>query len=531
MTERKEASKLTQSEAKTEQADHGSVLAVIDIGSNAIRMTIAQMSPDGTIEVLDRLSQATRLGHDTFRIGRLTGRSMRGAVAILRDYRKVVDTYRADHVRVVATSAVREASNSDTFVERAFMATGFDVSVITAPEESRLTVAAVREVASKAIMTHSKVLVAEVGGGSTVVNVLKSGRIIASQGLPIGAVRLQEVLATSHESADQAAKLIDHQVRSAVFSFKNLVPLKGIETFIAVGGDIRWAAHTLGKKAQQQNLWSVSREALKKLTQELQHSAADELARTHRLELTQAETLVPALLVYQILLGATGARRILVPDVSMRDGLLQDLALGIAGGHEESFRDEVLQSALAVAEKYGADLVHANKVRELAVKLFELLEPVHRLDAHHRLLLEVATMLHEVGLFISSRAHHKHSHYLITHSDILGLTPDAQSIVAAVARYHRRSRPKQSHPEYVGQSRDRRIVINKLAAILRVADSLDISRTQQVQDFTHSMAGGNLTISVAGHADLTLERRSLALKSDMFEDIYGLRVSLEAAEP
>jgi len=531
MTERKGSNTLKQSDAGAQEAGQSSVLAVIDIGSNAIRMTIAQLSQDGTIEVLDRLSQAARLGHDTFRVGRLTGRSMRGAVAILRDYRKVIDSYRADHIRVVATSAVREASNSDTFVERAFMATGLDVSIITAPEESRLTVSAVREVASEAITTRKKVLVAEVGGGSTVVNVLKSGRIVASQGLPIGAVRLQEVLATSGESADQAARLIDHQVRSAVFSFKNLVPLKGIETFIAVGGDMRWAAQTVGKQAPQPNLWSVTREALKKLTQKLQHSAADELARTHRLELTQAETLVPSLLVYQILLGATGARRILVPDVSMRDGLLQDLALRLAGGHEESFRAEVLQSAMSVAEKYGADPVHANKVRELAVKLFDLLQPVHRLDANHRLLLEVATALHEVGLFISSRAHHKHSHYLITHSDILGLRPDAQSIVAAVARYHRRSRPKQSHPEYVGQSRDKRIVINKLAAILRVADSLDISRTQQIQDFAHSLGSRSLTILVAGHLDLTLERRSLALKSDMFEDIYGLRVSLEAAEP
>ncbi|UCF17672.1 MAG: HD domain-containing protein, partial [Phycisphaerales bacterium] len=149
----------------------------------------------------------------------------------------------------------------------------------------------------------------------------------------------------------------------------------------------------------------------------------------------------------------------------------------------------------------------------------------------HRLLLEVATILHEVGLFVSSRAHHKHSHYLITHSDILGLTPDTQSIVAAVARYHRRSRPKPSHLEYTSLSRDERIVINKLAALLRVADALDISRTQQVQDFAYRLEDGGLMISVAGHVDSTLEQRSLAAKGDMFEDIYGLRITLEAAEP
>ena len=503
------------------------VLAVIDIGSNAIRMVIAQLGPDGAIEILDRLRQAVRLGHDTFQLGRLTAQSMRSAVTILRDYRSVVDSYQVDHIRVVATSAVREASNSDTFIERVFMATEFDVSIIGVPEESRLMVLAVRNIAEDQISKRKKVLVAEVGGGSTIVNVLKSGRIVASQGLPIGSVRLQEVLATSAEPADQAARLIEHQVRSAVYAFRNLVPLKGIETFFAVGGDIRWATQVIGKQATQPDLWSISREDLGKLTHSLQHHAADELARMHRLELTQAETLVPALLIHQILLGATAARRIMVPDVSMRDGLLHDMARGLSGGQEESLRREVLQSAKAIADKYGTDQIHADKVRELATSLFDLLQPAHRLDAYHRVLLEAAAILHEVGLYISSRAHHKHSYYLIAHSDILGLTSDAQAIVAAVARYHRRSRPKPSHPEYAGLARDKRIVINKLAALLRVADAFDISRTQQVADFTCKLGNGCLTVSVAGPVDLTLERRSLTSKSDMFEDIYGLRVSIE----
>ncbi|UCF15871.1 MAG: hypothetical protein JSW59_00125, partial [Phycisphaerales bacterium] len=150
------------------------------------------------------------------------------------------------------------------------------------------------------------------------------------------------MLATSTESADQAAKLIDHQVRSAIFAFKNIVPLKGIEVFFAVGGDIRWAAQIIGKRASKPNIWSVTREGLENLTQNLQHHTADELARIHRIELTQAETLVPALLIYQVFLSATGARWILVPEVSMRDGLLQDMARRLAGGHEESFRSEVL---------------------------------------------------------------------------------------------------------------------------------------------------------------------------------------------
>jgi len=505
------------------------ILAVIDIGANSIRMMIAQVLPDGRIEVLERLRRAVRLGQDTFRTGRLRAETMRSAVSILRDYRYILNTYGAGRIRAVATTALREAANGDTFVDRILMATGLEVSVISVAEEGRLTVSAVRQVAGERLLKRGDALVVEVGGGSTIMNLLHDGEITASQSLPTGSVRMQEVLATSSETADHASTLIKQQIASSISAFTGVLPLKRIQTFVAVGGDARWAAAQVGKPMDGSELRVVSRDELDELLSRCRRQTADELARTYHLPFTDAETLTPALLVYQVLLKTTRAKTMVVTDVSMRDGLLLDLVSSAVGTRDDSMHREVIQSALAIAQKYHSDMPHAEHTRMLALRLFDELAGDHRLGERHRLLLEVAALLHEVGTFVSSRAHHKHSCYLIANSDILGLTQDELVMVANVARYHRRSRPKPSHMEYISMSRERRIVVNKLAALLRVADALDVSRTQQIKDFECRVANDGLVLVVKGGGDLTLERRSLAERSDMIQDIYGLDLRLEEA--
>lgn len=502
-------------------------MAVIDIGSNSIRMVIGQALPDGSLSIIERLRRAVRLGQDVFRGGRLRAETMRSAVGILRDYRHILNTYGVNRIRAVATSAIREAVNGDTFVDRVLMASGLEVSVISVTEEGRLTVSAVREAVGAKMLGRGKALVVEVGGGSTVLSLLSGGKVTASQSLPTGSVRMQEVLETTTERADQAARLIQNQITSAVSAFRSLLPLKTVETFFAVGGDARWAASLVGKPLKSDHLEGISAKALAKLLDRCRVQTADELARAYKIPYTDAETITPALLVYQVLLKTTRAKRMIVADVSMRDGLLLDLARDAAGKKDDSVFREIIQSAQVIAQKYQVDMGHAEQTRSLAVQLFDQLAGEHRLGERHRLLLEVAAILHEVGTFVASRAHHKHSFYLIVNSEIVGLTQDELAVVANVARYHRRSRPKPSHLDYIALPRERRMIVNKLAALLRVAEALDSSRTQQIQTLQSRIDGNGLIISVQAGGDFTLERRALAETSDMMLDIYGLEVRLE----
>jgi exopolyphosphatase/guanosine-5'-triphosphate,3'-diphosphate pyrophosphatase len=512
---------------KNQDASAVKTLAAIDMGSNSIRMVIAQALPDGRIEVLERLQRAVHLGQDTFKIGRIKAPTIRAAVLILRDFQNVLKTYNVSSLKVVATSAVREAANGDTFLDQILMATGLEVTVINSSEESRLTVAAVRHAVGKSHLAKRNSLVVEVGGGSTVISLLRKGQITASRNLAMGSIRLQEVLSTTTESADRTAEMIRHQVAGIMTSMQGLLPLKQVKTVYAVGGDLRWAADRIGRPTNIENLRRVSARDLDKLIDASRRQSIDKLAKKYGLSFTDTETLIPALLIFQVLLHSTGANDILVCNVSMRDGLLFDLAQVAIGAREESTYDDVIRSALSVAKKYRVDLKHALHTRELSVRLFDELLGEHSLDKKYRLVLEVAALLHEIGTFVSSRSHHKHSYYLIVSSEIPGLTQEHLQLVAHVARYHRRSRPKSTHIEYMALPRESRMVVNKLAAILRVADALDASRIQHVKDLKFKLGDDGLVIVVSTTADLSLEERTLAMKGDLFEDIYGLQIRLE----
>jgi exopolyphosphatase/guanosine-5'-triphosphate,3'-diphosphate pyrophosphatase len=268
---------------------------------------------------------------------------------------------------------------------------------------------------------------------------------------------------------------------------------------------------------------------LDRLIRRCQRASAEELAKHYGLPFTEAETIMPALLVYQYLLGKVGLPQMIVSRVSMRDGLLMELARNVTGEEDQTLVDGVIHSATAIAEKYKVDARHARTVEELAVRLFDELQTDHGLGARHRLLLRVAALLHEVGGFVGAGAHHKHSYYVISHSEIFGLNREEIEIVALVARYHRRSSPKPTHLEYMSLPRESRLGVNKLAAILRVADALARGRNRKIENPRFRREGDELIVYVSGVVDLILEQRALAVKGDMFEEIYGMRIRLEEA--
>lgn len=516
-------------EPKDSRADRTTVAAV-DIGSNSIRMAVAEATPDGAYEVLERTRRAVHLGQDTFTAGRLSTPTMNAAISILGDFRRVMETYRVRRVRAVATSAVREATNADAFLDRVSMSCGLDVEVISTSEESRLKVLAVREaLASAPEIEFHDALVVEIGGGSALLTILHEGQIVRSESYRLGSIRLQEALSIRDEVPQKAADLIRHQMAGILSGITSSLPLKRLRTFVAVGGDARFAAQQIGKPIGTGGLHVLRPKRFDRLVGKCEQLATEQLTRKYGLSHADAETLVPALVVYQALIHQTAAKEILVSQTSMRDGLLLDLARSAAGLEDEGLTDGVIQSAKAIGQKYRYDAAHAAHVAELAVHLFDELRPEHGLSRRDRLLLLAAGLLHEVGTYVSGRAHHKHSYYLIANAEVFGLNGEEQEVVALVARYHRRGVPKAAHVEYVSLPRERRMLVSKLAAILRVADALDRGHAQQARDLHVERRNDELVIYIHGASDLTLERRAMASKADLFEDIYGMRVRLEEA--
>lgn len=503
-------------------------VAVIDIGTNAIRMVIAQVFPTGQFEVLERLQRPIRLGKDTFSRGRIGAQSMRSAVAILRDYQKVMDSYGVEQVRAVATSSLRDAANADNVLDRIFMACRLNVEIIGIAEEGRLTVAAVREVVEDlSEVNEGKTLVVDVGGGSTILTMLQEGEIVNSVGLRFGSVRILEMLSLQTEPPERVAEVLQQQIRIQIANVERSLPLEECDTFVAVGGDVRFAARVVGHPTRSEKLFVVEKEQFRGLVRQCSRHTPNQLARKYNLPFVDAETLLPALMTYWELLCRTSAERVIVSQVSMRDGLLLELAQETTGQKDHVLLEGIIRAAEAIAKRYRADLDHAYLASGIAARLFDSLVTDHGLGPRQRLLLQVASLLHEIGGFVNTSAHHKHSYYIISNTEIFGLNRLETQIVAHVARYHRRSPPKPSHLDYMALSREQRVIVNKLASILRVADALARGQVRQPEQVEFHHEADELIITVRGVDNLVLQKRAIAAKCDMFEDVYGMKVRLQ----
>jgi exopolyphosphatase/guanosine-5'-triphosphate,3'-diphosphate pyrophosphatase len=507
-------------------------LAVIELGTSAIRMAVGESDGSSRVRVLEQLVRGLSLGKDTFTQGEIQRKTLQETIRILKSYRRKLKEYQCTdpkHIRIVATSAVREASNRIEVLDRIYTATGLSVEMIDDAEIARVTYLGVRPLLQNdATLAEGLTVVAEVGGGNTEVLVLKGKDIIHSQPYRLGSLRLQQMLLHSQTTRGRMGSIMTGQIDRTLEPLLDVVPKGRKAELVALGGDMRFAARVLGVELHEAGLNRITVDDLDKLTSKLLLMTVDRIMRKHHLELSQAETLVPALLSNLRLAKLLGCSQILITGLNLRDALLQGMLR--SNDWSADFCDQIVNSATELARRFQVDLQHARHVADLARTLFRSLQSEHRMDARCETLLYVAAILHEIGLFVGVSGYHKHSHYLILHSELFGLNEQDQQLVAMIARYHRRAAPKPTHELFARLNRDNRVVVSRLAGILRVAVALDHTGSQRVRDIDCTIERHRLVISVRNSAgDLSLERLELRQKALLLEDTFGLSVLLREA--
>ncbi len=503
--------------------------AVIDIGSTSIRMVVAQVRADGSFQSLDTLNQSVAIGADAFTKGRIGRNTTEECVKVLRSFSRVLAEYGIDlrsGVRAVATSAVREARNRDEFLDRIYMATDINVEVIDGAEVNRLTFLGIRPVlkANPSLRTGS-LLVAEVGGGSTEFLGLENGRVAFAHTYRLGAYRLRETMDAQQGSIARRRELLEMEIDSGIRPCRDAAGRETHNhTLLLMGGEARMAARLLLPEESGRGLPVLKISELAKLAACVLEADVEQVAGKYHIPFEEAQTLGTALLTYVRLAELLGLKEIRVCNSTLRDGLLAEAASGNAW--TDDFVDQILNSVQAVGRRYKLDESHAKCVTNNAVSLFRALEKEHQLDYRYEVVLTVAALLHDVGVFVGTSSHHKHTQYIIENSDIFGMGKEDIKLAALVARYHRRALPRSSHPEYSGLSRGRRMAVNKLAAILRAVDALDRSHTQSVHVATVEVSDDLVVLVADANADLAAEKRALADKGKMFEQVYGRAIAL-----
>ncbi|HEY0983453.1 Ppx/GppA phosphatase family protein [Schlesneria sp.] len=507
--------------------------AVIDVGTTSIRMAIAEIDDEGGVRHLSALSQAVSLGKDTFTRGFLEKGTIEECVRVLKSYRRVLAEYgivATDKVRVVATSAVREASNKLAFLDRVYTATGFQVVPIDEAEVNRITYLGIQPLLRlDPELANAKTVVTEVGGGSTELLEVKNADVLFAHTYRLGSLRIRQTLEAYHASQGTTRRLMATQIQRILDQILQQVSAESTQEMVALGGDMRFAARQLVPDWVPDKLTRIPVDALAELTNSVLLLNEDKLVHKYHITFPEAGTLGPALLAYTMMAQAFGLKQVIVASINLRDGLLNEMAT--RGGWNEDFSNQVIRSALDLGRKFEFDELHARQVAKLCGILFQGLRDEHQLDPRYELLLRVAALLHEVGLYVNTGSYHKHSMYLIQHSELFGLSRSDVQLVALTARYHRRASPKPTHTVFTTLNRDQRIAVVKMAAMLRIADALEASHNQRLHELKFSREGGRLIIAIPQIEDLSLEQLALKQSGSLFESTFGMPVQLRKMRP
>lgn len=501
------------------------MLAAIDIGTNSIRCTIGESYYDGRIEILEQLERGVRFGKETFQRGGLSAQSMRAGIGIMKRYQKLFRQYDIQHIRVVATASIREAGNADIFIDRIKIATGLDVEIIEPAEEIHFSVTAVQEeLGDEYLKSDKNILILNVGGGSTLLAVLRDGTVVNSQSLNIGGIRMRELLATPTNLQESSVSILRHAIREIFSIAESYFPFHEIDRILSTGSELRFAAEQVGRPFRVKGLKDVTVSRFDTFVERCLKMSTPEICSTFGVNFQMAEMAVPAFLIYQEVFKRTMVNSFQVGASPMRNGVLWVLAREVWGLEIANYQKDVLDAAKSLAEKYHVDTALASQTERLAVQLFNELRSEHGLPPRYRLLLRVAAILQNCGRFVNNRSFHKHAFYLICHSEIFGLRRAETEMAAYIVRYSFRSGPKFSHSNFMSLPRESRVAISKLAAILRIADSLNRGTFPDPSTLRFEREGDELLIFLPPDETFPLKARTLEIQGKMFEDVFGMRI-------
>lgn len=509
-------------------------VAAIDVGTNTIRLIIAEAFSADNYRILDDEKETSRLGRGLAATGALAPEAIDAAATTIAHMRRIAEGYGAARIRVIATAAVREATNRAEFLSLVRQRAGLPVDVISAEQEARLAfVSASRAFDIRALPAA----VADVGGGSTEVVLSAQGVIEEIATIPMGAVRLTEQFGGPEPAAGERHDEMREHIRATL---RERLPRSAHDLQMLIGSGGTFEAIAKIAMCEERGVayvpagargYDLRRDDVKRILSRLRRMTDAERRAVPGLSSQRADIIVAGAAIVLEVLKRLRVDRLRVNDGGIRDGIIRSMI-------EEHFaptRAEPADRARARAVRDFAagcryDRRHCAHVAGLALQLFDQLaaHPATPLgpwrSEEARSLLETAAILHDCGYHINYARHHLHSHHLIIHSDMPGFSRRELDVVAAIARYHRASPPKPKHDAFSVLAREDRELVLALSAVLRITDGLDRTHTQRVHAvrLEHTPEHDEpWIIHVEAESDPVVDIWGAERKSDVFHSFFG----------
>ncbi len=516
--------------------------AAVDIGSNSCRLKIASVQMH-RLKTLHEDREVTRLGESVFQTGVISPEAMAATIRALKRFHKAVQLHVVDKVRVVATSAMRDARNAAAFTEWVKATTGWNVEVISGLEEGRLIHLGV---VTHEVGARGRCLLIDLGGGSCEVTMSDRGRIKTMVTMPLGAVRLQEEFLQSDPPAKEDVARLKQFIERELRRAEKKLGTPRVGVVIATSGTAAALAEASGHirkgRAGKKTLAKKRLERVGALTADTPdvRKLADRLAKMNNAQREavpgigprRSEIIVGGSLVYANLLERLGLKGFRYSPLGLRDGMLSQMLAeaDLRTSVHQKIENERWAGVLEVCKRYNIEQRSVEPVRQHVVELFDSLARVHELPEEYRLWLESAAMMQDVGKFMNHQGHYRHTQYIVANSEIFGFSPEQRLIVSALARYMGKSRPEPMDRPMRWIPVEEHVHVTRAVVLLRLAVALNQDRASAVlQMRTHVYPKRVLLELVPGRGGAELEAWSLRKEADYFREVFRRELFVEVA--
>ncbi|HZK53949.1 MAG TPA: exopolyphosphatase [Desulfosporosinus sp.] len=500
------------------------VIAAINVGSDFLRMSIAQLNPEGSLMFLEDASLPNNIGKDTYANGRISPKTIKETCAGLKGFSKLMKDYGVKIYRAVATSGLHEADNRDYIIEQIRLIAGLDVEIINNVQERFLIYRALRNYLhefDKIDLTDS--IIVNLTSGGVEVSMYGSDGLIFTEYIKMGPLRLREILYTLETKTISFPKVMEEYIESKIYLLKPKLKKMHIKNFIGLGGYLV----TILEICHLEHQSYISKERMEELYLEIKEMNTDQMVDAFNISSAKAELLLPAILLFHSFLSRTKATGIHAPMITNRQGILYGLMDKLNEiPSKTNAENDIISSVWYMAEKYGVDKKHASYVEKMSLLLFDKTWKYHRLGYQEKIYLQVAAILHDSGNYVSLSEHGNHSSNIIRTQSIMGFSDKELELIANIAKYHTTRIPTYSDRSYFVLSHHEKILVSKLSSILKIAESMDISHMQKISDIEVLSSGDALQLKLISNHDILLEKWDITNNVEFFQEVMGISIEL-----
>lgn len=499
--------------------------AAVDVGSFELAMKIFEFSGRNMREI-DHIRQKVDLGTDIFAKGKISYEKMDELCRVLKEFDNIMKSYRVEAYEAYGTSAIRETENVTIILDQIAQRTGIHIGVLSNSEQRFLdykSVASKGETFRKVI--EQKTAIVDIGGGSIQLSLFDNDTLVSTQNMRLGVLRIQELLHHLNASSQQMESLIDEMATAQLATYKKLyLKEREIDNIIIVDDYISlWAL----KKAGGDSARAVTTfQEFEGFMETMHHKTLAETAAAMDIPEEKAQLLCISAILMRRIAKLMGVQHIWAPGVTLCDGIAYDYAeknkLLVS---EHDFGKDIIACATNISKRYMGSRKRAETLEKITLTIFDSMKKVHGMGKRERLYLQIAALLHDCGKYISMVNIGENSYSIIMATEIIGLSHMEREIIANVVRFNHSRFIYYNQGKSTGASLDKEsyLIVAKLTAILRVANSLDRSHKQKLKGVKASLKESQLILTVDTLEDITLEKNFFEARTGFFQEVFSVQ--------